>query len=470
MYVSEHLEELSWNAWGTIQTTDKVSFKDGLTMSVVAEAFEDGPDDKWISFTISDSQKTSQGAPGYGNGFGCLIRPTTSGSNTIEPYLFNDKEALKYLPSYDFTANCNIYEGEALTLEIKKEDGKYNIYLCGVAVNKVFQSFIDYFPDEEAYIGVTGHAGTRHDMKLTVTEFNGVKPQGTKSVKPYEPEDIKTPGTKETTEPIEAGKPCFLWSPLTHMKSNSPGTGMTGTIADDGSVHVTFGETAPQLSSTISIEYWYDAAEFPIFALMFKGLDEIGNAGSLWYCAGEVYSARNDAVTQFSWGADYEGDDDPDSWKILIIDLEGRDNWYEGDRINSYRLDIAGDGSLADEEADLMWAGFFRTAKDAMCFDSGNGITLADYYEREYGSVEDTTEKVTEPAPVETEPGKVETQPASGSDDTQPAATEKIPETKDTGKPAAEKNNTWIIIVIIAAVVVAAGVACIFIFKNKKKQ
>ena len=473
MYVSEHLHELGWNAWGTIQTTDLISYKDGVTMTVVVNAFESDPNkDKWLSFSISNSQKTAQGDTGYGCGFSCLIRPNTNGKCDVQPFIFNETLALKYIdppPQHFFTIDCDIYNEEALTFEVKKEDGKFAIYINDVKLHSDFSEFDNFMEDEKAYFSMTGHQGSQNDMQFTITEFNGVKPQGTDSQKPYEPDNIKTPGTKETTEPIEEGCPCYLWEPRKSLKSNSPGVGMTAYLNDDGSAHITFDKNSPTLNASVDIEEWYDAGEFPIFAILFRGLDEISGSGSLWYCAGDITSAQNDSMMMLDWN-DYEGEDDADAWKILLIDISDYDNWFPGDRINGYRLNIFNDGSAEGEECDFMWCGFFRTEKDAMCYDNGSGITLAEYYNKLHPAGAATTEevKVTEPAAGETEPAQQETEPAQAGEDTKAPSTDKPAETKDSGKPAEEKNNTWIIIVIIAAVVVAAGVACIFIFKKKK--
>ena len=452
---SEELEAMSANAWGTIQTTNKVSYKNGVTMTVLADAFTDNAStDKWISFTIWDSQKTAQGAAGYGCGWLCLIRPNAGGCD-LQSFMCTPTVALQQLILTN--ASVDIYEGEALTLEIKPEDGKFNVYVNGVDMKA--SAFTQFMENDEAYIGVTGHQGCREQMMLTVTELNGEKPTGTDNVEPYVDPNAKKRPDEEHTPAVPEGEPCWLWN-FESVKNGKPGEGMKSEVNDDGSLKITFDENAPMINETIKTGS-YKAEEFPYFAVLYKNLDELGSAvGSLWYCAGEVVSAQNDSHTGAEWGSgDYDMDND-NGWRLLVIDLTEETTW-EG-YINSFRLDIAGDGSLAGETADLMWIGFFRSEKDAYTY-----AKMGEYYAKEYEAAPTTTVTEAE-ATKDVEPASSDT----GAESTAPegSSTDKTTDTEKTDDTTKKSNTGAIVGIIIAAVVVVAAVVCGIVLGKKKKK
>ena len=450
----QQLKDMGSNAWGTIQTKEKVSYKNGLSMTVLADEFTDGAADKWISFTIWDSQKVNQGAAGYGCGWLCLIRPNAGGCD-LQSFMCTPTVAMQQLILTN--DNTNIYDGEALTLEIKPEDGKFNVYVNGVDMKA--SAFTQFMENDEAYIGVTGHQGVREQIVLTVTDFNGVKPTGTDAQEPYLPEDLQPIPDKEHTPAVPEGQPCWTWT-SERVKNNKPGEDMTSIVNDDGSLKITFTENAPMLNGTIKTGT-YDSAEFPIWAILYKDLDEIAGGASLWYCAGDVWAAQNDSHLSFDWSeGDYDMDND-DGWRLICVDLSDELTW-EGD-IHSYRLDIAGDGSLAEQTADIKWIGFFRNEKDAY-----NYADMGAYYEKEYGTPDSTSESAPATQPDDTtkaDDTQTTTEEEGKTTTAEPAAT--------TNKPAEQgkKSNTGMIIGIVAGVVVvAAAAACGIILSKKKKK
>ena len=231
-------------------------------------------------------------------------------------------------------------------------------------------------------------------------------------------------------------------------------------VNDDGSIKITFSENAPMLNGTIKTGT-YDSAEFPIWAILYKDLDEIAGGASLWYCAGDVWAAQNDSHLSFDWSeGDYDMDND-DGWRLICVDLSDELTW-EGD-IHSYRLDIAGDGSLAEQTADIKWIGFFRNEKDAY-----NYADMGAYYEKEYGTPDSTSESAPATQPDDTtkaDDTQTTTEEEGKTTTAEPAAT--------TNKPAEQgkKSNTGAIIGIVAGVVVvAAAAACGIILSKKKKK
>ena len=448
----EQLKDMGSNGWGTIQTKEKVSYKNGLTMTVLVDKYTEGNCDKWISFSIWDSQKIAQGAAGYGCGWFVLVRPNAGGCD-LQSWMCSETVAMTNLTMQ--SSSTNIYNGEALTLEIKPEDGKYNVYVNGVDMKA--SGFTQYMENDEAYIGITGHQGTREQIIMTVTELNGVKPTGNESQAPYLPEDMQPRPDESNTPPVPEGEPCWLWG-ANNVKNNKPGEAMTSIVNDDGSLRITFDENAPMLNGNVKTGS-YKAEEFPVFAILYKDLDEIGGSASLWYCAGEVYAAQNDSHLGFAWAeGDYDEDND-NGWRILCIDLTDEATW-EG-LINGYRLDIAGDGSLNEQEADIMWIGFFRSEKDAYHY-----ANMGAYYDSQWGTPTTTVEDTA--APVD------DTTAASG-DNTVDEGTQAAPGTADVttdGESTGEKkSNTGAIIgIVAAAVVVVAAVVCGIVLSKKKKK
>lgn len=450
----EQLKDMGNNGWGTIQTKEKVSYKNGLTMTVLVDKYTDGAADKWISFSIWDSQKIAQGAAGYGCGWFCLIRPNGATCG-LESYMCKPSVAMTNLTMS--STPTNIYEGEALTLEIKPEDGKYNVYINGVDMKA--SGFVDFMENDEAYIGVTGHQGTREQIILTVTEFNGATPTGTDAQEPYLPEDLQPIPVKEDTPPVPEGDPCWLWN-TERVKNGKPGEGMTSLVNDDGSLNITFSENAPMLNGNVRTGS-YEASEFPIWAILYKGLDEIGAGASLWYCAGEVYAAQNDSHTGFDWSeGDYDMNNDT-GWRLVCVDLTDEATW-EG-IIHGYRLDIAGDGSLNEQSADIMWIGFFRTEKDAYYYANMN-----EYYDKEYGTAATSEDTAATPDDTTSASDPASSDAATGTEAT--PGTDAPATTTGKASEGDKKSNAGLIIGIVAGVVVIAAAAAAGIVMSKKKK
>ncbi|MBO4868184.1 MAG: hypothetical protein J5585_00570 [Clostridia bacterium] len=440
------LKRMGANAWGTIQTKEKVSYKNGLTMTVLVDGFNNSGADKWISFSIWDSQKISQGATGYGCGWFCLVRPTSSGCS-LESWLCTPTVAMKNLAMKQ--CDTNIYEGEALQLEIKAVDGKYSVFVNGVDMKA--EEFVQFMENDEAYIGLTGHQGVREQFSFTITEFNGAVPTGTEAIDPYVPDLGPEPVPIPPSTP--EGEPCWLWS-AERVKYNVPGIGMTSVVNDDGSLHITFDENMPQINTSVRTGS-YKAEEFPVWAILFKGLDETDASGVLWYCAGEVYSAQDGSELSVRWDAcDYDEDNDT-GWRIMTVDL-GTENTWDG-MINGFLLAVASAGVLTDTTADIMWIGFFRSEKDAYEY-----AGMGDYFARENGlapaTQADTTEAATDAA----------TEPDATADVTDDVTTD-APETQPS-EPGKKSGGGAVIWITVGAVAAIAAVTAVIVAVRRKKK
>lgn len=457
----DQLAAMNTTAYGTVQTKEKVSYKDGLTMTLVVDKYDDSGADRWISISVWNSQNLEQSSHKYGRGWFCLLRPTHTECK-IESWMCNDYKAMDLCRDVYTIPNFDCYNGQAaFEFEIKKEGGKYNIYVNGVDMKA--SGFVDFMEDGEAYIGVTGHQGVPKQYQLTITEFNGEKPTGDEEYEPYVPTSI-TPRVEGEVVP---GEPCYLYT-YESIKDGSPGSSMTSEIGDDGTMHISFGADSPTMNPQFR-KYLYDAQQFPYFAVLYKDLDEIAVAhGSLWYCAGDVYTAQEDSVVTFNWtDGDYLVGVE-DSWELLIIDLSDEATW-EG-WINSLRFHFANDGSLNGETADVMWLGLFASEKDVYYYADKTQPGFKAQYNKDHPSEAEETDEisagVTE-APAVTDAKDTE---APAAETNAPAVDTKDVSTKDTGAPTTEKDNGKIIVIIVVAIIAAAAAVAIILILRKKKD
>lgn len=448
VYTVNDLEALGWTCYGTLQTTEPQDYKKGITMTVVVDDFEDNAvTDKWICFTLWDRQGFAQGTTQYGHGWRCYVRPAAS-SVVIQSYMCTETDARANLEQY--AANVNIYDKEALTLEVKQlEDGKYHVFVCDVDMGLAATTFTDFTDNGKVYVGVTGYSGSAHPMKITVVEYNGKKPEGSSSALPYSPDNAPVTASKEDTPPVPENEPCYVFN-ADSVKNGVPGGGMKSYVNDDGSLHLTFDKNNPQIETSLPADRWYDAGEFPVFAVKYKGLDEFAEKGMLWYCAGSVMAAQQDSMVDFDWGVDYADEaKSDDGWKLLVIDLSAEENWGADKRINGFRFDLAADGSLDGKECDVAWLGFFRNVKEVCAY------AKMEYVEAVTSEEETTAAEATPPESTSGVTG---------------AVTEKTSDTTTVAvKQESGKNNTGVIIGVIAGVAAVCGAVIAVILIKKKK-
>ena len=360
----EQLKAMNANAWGGLQLKDKVKLTDGFTMSVVIDKYTEKADDKWIAFCLWTQPKATPGDTKHGKGWFVLCRP--NGANMTLLSFIDEPTNLKM----QGTISLDIYSGEVLVLDVRKEDSKMKVYLNDqdMKCDEVF----DYFEDGEAYVSVVFHQANRDEIAATVVDVNGVKPTGTESQAPFVPESAKP---REPGPDVPKNEPCYLWN-ADRVKKGNPGNGLSSTVNDDGSLHITFtNDNASQINP--SVKDMYDAEEFPVWAIKFKNLDTLVDVSSLWYAAGDVFGAKDGLAVYISWAdCDYESDD---GWAILTYNLDGEPEW-EG-TINSFRLDLTTYKDFEETDTfDIDWIGFFRSEKEAYAY-----AGMADLYAKLYG-------------------------------------------------------------------------------------
>ena len=450
---SEQLDAMNKNAWGGLQLKEKVKLTDGFTMTAVIDKYTDKNADKWIAFCLWTDPKATPADTDHGKGWFVLCRP--SGANMTLLSFIDEPTNLQT----QLTIQTDIYSGEALVLDVRKEDGKMKVYVNDqdMKCDKVF----DYFENGEAYVSIVLHQGNRDEIACTITDVNGVKPTGTDAKEPFVSSDAKP---REVGPEVPANEPCYLWN-AERVKKGKPGSGLTSIVNDDGSLHISFtNDNAAQINP--SVKDMYDAEEFPVFAVKFKNLDELVDGYSaLWYCAGEVLAAQEGSNTAISWAdCDYE---EEDGWKILAVDLTG-ENYWEG-TINAFRLDITSNKDYTEEDTfDIDWIGFFRSEKEAYTY-AGFGDLYSRIYEKganTEGDDDATTAETPDDATTAAEGDATTAAPDDGT--TADSKTEES-KTSDDTKTTGNGLPTGAIIGIIAGVVVIAVVVVIVIVSKKKK-
>ncbi len=454
MYSATHdqLEAMSVNAYGGLQLKEKVDLTDGFSMTAVIDKYTDNAStDKWIAFCIWTKPKATPGNTSNGEGWLCLCRPTAT---NVKIQSFVNFSSLTAEPIVD----TNIYEGDALVLDVKKVDGKLKIFVNDQDMKA--ESALNKLDNNEAYISVVLHQGNRDELAVTITDVNGVKPTGTESKEPFVSSDAKP---RVEGPAVEKNNPCWLFT-SEDVKKGKPGSGMESTVNDDGSLHITFtGDNYSQLDLKVK-NYLYDAQEFPVWAIKYTELDNIISYSSLFYCAGEVLAAQDDSVTTIEWAnSDYE---DEDGWKILVLDLSEENTWKGN--INSFRFDITSAADIAGAEFDLAWIGFFRSEEEAYRY-AGFGDLYDRYYNTtaaETTEAEDTAETTAE----ETKPDDTTAYPGGDIPEAENTTDGGAVTTTGTQSKGGLPTGAMIGIIIGAVVAVAAVIAAAVLIKKKKRN
>ena len=433
---SESSSKLGTTQRFNIMTKEPQNLKRGVTMTVVVNEMLEG-EDWWHSFCIWDSPNLAQGDQSgkYGNGYLNLLRGQANRTkvggtreNPIYEYLFDgswlqlqsficdstyyDKTGTALQPGdathpmkwnvVDFGTNPNnaitdpdkapvVNEDGSYTLTMKLEwDGQnYRLFFCGVEVTQTaIDAYLkERFPDGMAYIGYALN-GSLSDCtsKVTITEFNGVKPTGTdKADFQANSEEVGeiVPGSE-----VPDDEPVLLFDAAnvddiyknTGKISNS---GIEYGIKKDGSFWFK-PRTAAASNFIIAPRnpYSYEASEFPFVAILLRNfctcqLDEEvtecygSETLGMYYCAGEILNPTDARMIAAHWvGAQYE-DDYGNSYTLFVFDMtpDGECEVEEGwsGRINKVEFvfnDIKTE-SVTQKQFDMVYAAFFKSADAA---------------------------------------------------------------------------------------------------------
>lgn len=441
--------------FGTIQTKDPVTIKDGVYMEVRIDEFSWDTGDGWININFWDSQSIEPASADYGEGVQTLIRPAYNEAKDY--YYLRTIQWIKegFSPAtgkLEFEEPQIIGEDGTITLcvELKYDGSKYALTINGMEAPESITSYMaEKFAEGEAYVGVamrnTTIGGT---LGCTITKFgtdekSAIAPDGDDSLEPENFSNEKAPIADAST--IPAGEPCIV---LTGDRTNSAtksivaGAGDTVRILDDFTTRlVTVNDAYTCVTYNVKNEISYDIDDFPFFLVLTKDYCTcedpadcyVSEELSMYLMAGDCWAAEDKyKVPMLDFDLCWDPIDVAEGEKAgryfyhtydfsddVLFETEGR--------INGLRLDTTG---MKFQEAgrnsfDVAFAAFFRSAEDAERY-------VYNYLGLEYegGDDENTTESVevtTESVEITTESVEQETE------DQTEKQTEKEPE-KQTEK------------------------------------
>ena len=360
--------------------------------------------DNWFSFTIwSDYNGFCQGYTDgdKGDGWTSLIRPGADGNvNRLESWnqTKGGRSGKQSFTNIDGTQNAPIVfepivDAETgdftITFEIKNGVVSVNGSVIGAGTDSCIA---DRFTSGLAYVGVTVHntdASGTHNPSVSIIDVNGMTPEGSDS---RDPEGkVREIAPIAPSDSVPKNEPAIWFDGTLDATNVKLPTGSNCDIdfADDNeSILITAGATAFYMQFEVPDNISYEAADFTYIAFIFKNFctcnieegENLNDActgaevGSIWYCAGEVTSARNDCANPIpmyynvtpmdeDWNYLYE-----DMYTVGIIAV-ANDLW--AGRIHSLRLDVGFYNNYGVDglnQFEIMGAGIFRSGDEMANF------------------------------------------------------------------------------------------------------
>lgn len=477
--------------FGTIQSKEPVSIKDGVYMQLRIDDYgyggENNSADHWISFHIWDSQKIAPGDGNYGQGWVSLNRtPGAGGSGNSQSFNSTPGGLETWHGDVNITPELDDNGKEIYTFEIAYDGTNYTISICGVAVAGNGAAITDHLnslnADGEFYIGVTFHsgvAGAKNEatiLKFGTSAEEAETPIGSDSAEPEDNINVTAPLGDSSTVP--EGQPAMIFDANETSWGGRPATQHLVVDAQgNGSFKLTPTQGAPFLQWSIKKSISWQAQDFPVVAFLIEDPNEVFEGGVLRYSAGLNMSADEVHKLDFSVWHDSSviyGEDE--QYALIVMDLkelltdvdaetgEADDSAYiEGwsDRINGLRFDFT---SLyltepeVDPETDfffLHWAGVFRSSEDAANY-------CNDYLDLEPATA---PEETTSEEPDVTEP---DTSEANGSEEATDASTGEAGTNGDAQTEAATKAEEGGCASVIGSVAVLMAAAAAAVVLKKR--
>ncbi len=480
-----------------IQTKDTVSIQDGVYMDIRIDDYAyrgtDGTADAWIAFSIWDSQKLEPGSPDYGQGWLCLLRRPQGVANTepghdatVESYI-SDETGLHHQaqapgPFTPVKPTVDDAGFEHNTLQVTYDGTNYHILVDGVEVAgsaEITAHLNELNPNGEFYVGVSIQSGVfESSIQTTITKWgtdpeSATVPTGSDSEVPEE--NILWVADMMESSTVAEGQPALLFDAEGKYWSGKLGTmNLDLEPQGDNSFKVNAISHVGYFTWGIKRDYTYEAADFPVVAMLVKDEHMLFDSGILRYSAGKYQSADDTHQLAYSyWDDDCLTYGEDGEYTLIVIDLKAAlsivdeetgevddsafvDGW--SGRINSFRFDFNAldvDETAVDPETDyfnLHWAGVFRSVEDAQAY--GNT------YMKEKLNIEQNTEGPTE-APTEA-PSEAPTEEATNA----PAGEEgtKAEEKTDASTDATEGGCASVVGSV--AVLMAAAAAAVVLKKR----
>ena len=456
----------------TVQTKEAQSLKDGIFLEFRVDDYpyggEDGKADHWLSFNLSDKENVAPGDIDFGNNWLCLIRGAGAGAAECQSFV-TTQTTDEAVGSFSHKGNVAIKvpmdenDREVYTLEITWDGSQYDIKVCGVSVSgcaDITAKLEQWNANGEFFVGITVHAGVKDaSAAITVTKFGtsadeATTPVGTDSAEPEDNRlvfgDLIDPAT------VPENTPALMWDATKESFKNDPtGVDLKMVAQGDNSYHLQATGGAPYFVWSIKSELTYNQSDFPVFAMLMK--DFWGDQGGIYYCSGDIMSARDDYVVRwsiFDEGCQFYGEDG--EYILVVVDMAdlGLIDETNAGRINSIRpfFTVTDTTDLEMCQWDLCYMGYFRSIEEAQAYTSAR-LSMEP-------ETEAPTEEKTE-APTETPTDAPETSapetnaPEQGGDATQ------APETE-----APAKEGCGSVIGFSAAAILAAAAAAVALKKR----
>ena len=360
-----------------VLTKEKQSVKDGIYLEMRVDEYSYSGD-HWIGFSVWSSTELAPGNTNYGSGWLGMVRaPGNGGSSNVQSSVTLKKEEdtagyFRVVGETPVTPTLDSEGHEIYTMEITYDNGLYNISICGVPVAGAsdITTLLDQLDENgDFHVGVTLYSTEKDgNATLTILKYgasaeSAEKPVGSDSKEPEENINKVADMMDEST--VGENKPALLFNAV---ECGAPmGFGCDITAQGDDSFHVAASGDSAYIIWNVKKSMSYDAADFPVVALMFRSFDGMG--GTCYFSAGDVMSADAEHMISFGlWddgSLEYE-DEEGVYYNMVTIDLTGL---WEG-RINALRFDFS-EIDVSDEDLaswDFCWSGVFRSVDEAQAY------------------------------------------------------------------------------------------------------
>ena len=343
-----------------------------LTFTILDYPYEgETGEDQWISITLNNQDKVNQGSVDNGEGLCILIRRNLGG-NSLDPgkaqaqYHYVDKDGKGFtafsLPNIEIPLD---EEGhEIYTFTVKYDGTGYVFNLCGTETkDEYLNTLLDETCAEGAYLGITMHSGVSGaTASMLISSFQGEVPFGEDSADPQH--NVKNFAPIADSATVEANQPAVIWDSTCKDFNKIDLVGGSYEILDNGTVKLTTQTLAPYLFMGVKSEVSYEAADFPVIAILTK--DCYANDGVIYYCAGGVLAAKEECSDSMELDTHSYGE----GWALGIYDLSEDEAW--AGRINAIRIGFGFSADdLTDEEYNnfkIAYYGAFRSEEEAVAY------------------------------------------------------------------------------------------------------
>ena len=328
-------------------------------------------EDQWIAITLNSQEKANQGSVENGEGLCILIRQNVGGS-VLEPgkaqaqYHYVDKDGKGFaaftLPN--ITVPLNEEGKEIYSFTVTYDGTGYVFNLCGTETkDEYLNTLLDKVCADGAYLGITMHSGVSGaTASMLISSFQGEVPFGDDRADPQP--NVKNFAPIADSSTVEVNQPAVLWDSTCRDFDKIDLVGASYEVQENGTVKLTTQTLAPYLFMGVKSEISYEAADFPVIAILTK--DCFANDGVIFYCAGSVLAAKEECsdsmeLDSYSYG---------DGWALGIYDLSDDEAW--AGRINAIRIGFGFSADdLTDEEYNnfkIAYYGAFRSEEEAVAY------------------------------------------------------------------------------------------------------